>query len=120
MAACLVMLGADAGCGDAEEIGFGPNALPDASPQCTTDVDCAEAFALQPGACVREYHTLHYCDRAGGLDCRHEPAFDESCTVGPNPRPPRFLFCRIDASPPPACVPYLGTSPDDPFAYCCP
>jgi hypothetical protein len=81
--------------------------------------DCAQHFALQPTLCERQYHTLHYCDRTGGLECRPEPAFDQSCTVVVNPRPPHYTYCRLDATPPAGCVPY-STSSEYPLAYCCP
>ena len=81
--------------------------------------DCAQYFALQFGSCEREFHTLHYCDRAGGLECRPEPNFDASCTAGVNPRPPHYTYCRLDATPPAGCVPYSTTS-EYPIAFCCP
>jgi hypothetical protein len=81
--------------------------------------NCAQPFALQPTLCERQYQTLHYCDRTGGLECRPEPAFDRSCTVGVNPRPPHYTYCRLDATPPAGCVPY-STSSEYPLAYCCP
>lgn len=70
-------------------------------------------------SCATQNAVLWYCDRSEGLDCRHEPALDESCTAG-TPKPPNYTFCRYDVTPA-DCVPYTGTVGDSPpTAWCCP
>jgi hypothetical protein len=89
--------------------------------QADFEFDCSQDFLLADvDACTVELETLWYCDRAEGLECRHEPALDESCSVG-TPKPPNYTYCRYDATPPEGCVPHLGELGDTPpLGWCCP
>jgi hypothetical protein len=82
--------------------------------------DCNQDFVLaQVEGCTMQSEVLWYCDRAGGMDCRHEPALDDACAAG-TPKPPNYTYCRYEITPE-ECVPHngaLGEGP--PLGWCCP
>lgn len=97
----------------------------DALYECVRDedefvFDCNQDFVLaQVEDCTMQSEVLWYCDRAGGMDCRPEPALDDACAAG-TPKPPNYTYCRYEITPE-ECVPHngaLGEGP--PLGWCCP
>jgi hypothetical protein len=97
----------------------------DAYYECVQDeetfvFDCSQDFVLaRVDDCTMLSEVLWYCDRADGMDCRHEPALDDSCAAG-TPKPPNYTYCRYEVTPE-DCVPHngaLGEGP--PLGWCCP